>query len=139
QSIGEYFCAFSEVEHELGEAVKVVLSLQENEASDAIVAMLGDFAKKAGLVLTAINDAKNADGSETTKEWKEKAAAVISKAFQCNDDRVRLAHSLLQPSVDGSVHLRRLRVDHGKVKGKEGQKWSHDDFVSKISRLKEVA
>ena len=70
QSIGEYICAFSEVEHEIGEAVKVVLGLQKNDASDAIVALVGDFAKKAGLVLAAINDAKNADGSETSKEWK---------------------------------------------------------------------
>src|SRR5262249_4490763 len=60
------------------------------------------------------------------------------KAFECNEGHVRLAHSLLQPSDDGSVHLKRLRVDRGKIKGKEGQKWSHDDFVRKISRLKEV-
>ena len=35
QSIGEYFVAFSSVELELGEAIKVVFGLRDNEAGDA--------------------------------------------------------------------------------------------------------
>jgi hypothetical protein len=35
QAIGEYFCAFSAVDYELGEAIKVAFGLQNNEASDA--------------------------------------------------------------------------------------------------------
>lgn len=139
QAIGEYFCAFSEVEHELGQAVKVVLGLQKNEAIDAIVGSL-DFAKKAGFVLAVIDDAKKADGSEASKEWKEQAAAAVKEAFDCNTlDRLPLAHSLLQPNKDGSVDLKRLTVDHGKVKGREGKSWTHEDFTKKILRSRGVA
>ena len=49
-----------------------------------------------------------------------------------------LAHSLLQPNADGSVYCLRLRVKDGKVTGRDGVKWSHDDFVKKISRLTEL-
>jgi hypothetical protein len=139
QAIGAYFCEFSRVEQQLGESVKVVYGLQSNEASDAIVAALGDFAKKAGLVWAASKGAKDADGLEASAEWKDKVEATIKRVFSCNDDRVRLAHSLLQPNGDGSVDLVRLRIDHGKVTGRDAVKWSRDDFVEKSRRLKELA
>lgn len=139
QAIGEYFCAFSEVEHELGQAVIVVLGLQKNEASDAIVGTL-DFARKAAFVLAAIDDAKKADGSEASKEWKDKAAAAVKVAFDCNTyDRLPLAHSLLQPNKDGSVDLKRLMVDHGKVKGRGGKSWTYENFTKMILRSRGVA
>ena len=40
QAIGEYFCAFSVLDRELGEAVKVVLGLQSHPAADFVVAAL---------------------------------------------------------------------------------------------------
>jgi hypothetical protein len=40
RAIGVFFCAFSRVEHELGESVKAVYGLEKNDASDAIVAAL---------------------------------------------------------------------------------------------------
>jgi hypothetical protein len=137
QSIGEYFVEFSKVEHELGQAVIVVLGLQKNEASDAIVSSL-DFAKKAGFVLAAINDAKNASGSEASEEWKKGAATAVKEAFECNDDRVSLSHSLLQPNEDGSVDLKRLSLDRGKVKDAE-DRWVYEDFTEKIMRSRAVA
>jgi hypothetical protein len=45
QAVGAYFCAFSELERELGEALKVVLRLEGNAAADVIVALVGDFAR----------------------------------------------------------------------------------------------
>jgi hypothetical protein len=139
QAIGAYFCEFSRVEQELGESVKAVYSLQNNEASDAIVAALGDFARKASIVWAASKGAKNADGSEASAEWKDHAETTIKRVFECNDDRVRLAHSLLQPNADGSVELVRLKIDRGEVTGREGVKWSRGDFVAKIRRLRELA
>jgi hypothetical protein len=139
QAIGAYFCEFSRVEHELGESVKVVYGLQDNEASDAIVAALGDFASKASLVQVASKGAKNVDGSEASAGWKEKVETTIKRVFDSNKDRVRLAHSFLQPNADGSVDLVRLRIDHGKVTGGDGVKWSREDFVTKIQRLKGLA
>jgi hypothetical protein len=40
QAIGAYFSAFSRVEHELGESIKTVYGLENNEASDAIATAL---------------------------------------------------------------------------------------------------
>ncbi len=139
QAIGAYFCEFSGVEQELGESVKAVYGLQNNEASDAIVAALGDFARKASLVHVASKGAKNADGSDASVEWKDKVEYTIKRVFECNDDRARLAHSLLQPNVDGSVELVRLRINQGKVTGRDGVRWSRDDFAAKIQRMKELA
>jgi hypothetical protein len=139
QAIGAYFCEFSRAEQELGESVKVVYGLQSNEASDAIVAALGDFARKASLVWVASKGAKKADGSEASAAWKDKVEATIKRVFSCNNDRVRLAHSLLQPNVDGSVDLVRHSINQGKVTGRDADTWSRDDFVGKIRRLKELA
>ncbi len=111
QAIGEYFAAFSRVEHELGESVKAVLGLENNDTSDAIVAALWDFFKKANLVWAASKGAKK-DGSEASAEWKDKVEATIKRVLECNNDRVRLAHSLLQPNGDGSVDLvQHLKLD----------------------------
>jgi hypothetical protein len=140
QAIGAYYCQFSRVEHELGESVKVVYGLENNEASDAVVAALGDVARKASLVWAASKGAKDTEGKEASEEWKAKVEAIIRRIFDCNQhDRVPLAHSLLQPDADGSVDLVRLKIDHGKVKGKEGVKWSREAFVTKIQQLKELA
>jgi hypothetical protein len=140
RAIGAFFCAFSLVEHELGESVKAVYGLQNNDASDAIVAALGDVARKVNLVRVASKGAKHADGSEASGEWKAKVEATIKRVFDCNDsDRVPLAHSLLQPNADGSVDLVRLKNVGGELRGKGGVKWSRDDFGEKIQRLNELA
>jgi hypothetical protein len=139
QAIGAHFAAFSRVEHELGESVKAVFGLENNDASDAIVAALGDFARKANLVRAASRGAKYADGSEASAEWKDKVEATIKRVLSCNGHRVSLAHSLLQPNDDGSVDLVRLKLDHGKVTGRDAVKWSRDDFREKIQQLHKLA
>jgi len=140
RAIGAFFCAFSRVEHELGEGVKAVYGLQNNDASDAIVAALGDVARKANLVWAAGKGARNPDGSEASAEWKAKVEVTIGRVLNCNQhDRVPLAHSLLQPNADGSVDLVRLKIDQGEVRGKDGVKWSKDDFGEKIERSNKLA
>jgi hypothetical protein len=141
QSIGAYMVAFSRVDHELGESVKAVFGLVNNEASDAIVAALGDVARKASLVWAASKRAKNADGSEASAEWKAKVEATVKRVLDCNNqDRVPIAHSLLQPNADGSVELVRLKIDGGKVKGRESKiTWSQKDFREKTQRLDTLA
>jgi hypothetical protein len=139
RAIGAFFCAFSRVEHELGESVKAVYGLQNNDASDAIVAALGDVAKKASLVWAASKGAKDANGSEASAEWKAKVEATIKRVFDCNDNRVLLAHSLLRPNADGSVVFVHLKNVKGEVRGKDGVKWSQDDFGEKIQRLNKLA
>jgi hypothetical protein len=73
QALGAYFCAFSALEHELGECIKVILHLQDHESADAVVAALGDVTKKIDLVWPAVLAAKNQDGSEPAEEWKKDA------------------------------------------------------------------
>jgi hypothetical protein len=106
QAIGEYFCAFSALDRELGEAVKVVLGLQQHQAAEFVVAALNDVARKAKLVQAAIAVAKNVDGSETSDEWKANANNTIKQILGYNSDsRVPLAHWYLEPQADGTVRL----------------------------------
>src|SRR6266487_1148582 len=108
QAVGEYFCAFSALDRQLGLAVKVVLDLDRHPAGDFVVAALEDPARKANLVLAAVAVAKNADGSETSAKWKKSAEKTVKKALGHNKDtRVAMAHSYLEPQADGSGTLKR--------------------------------
>jgi hypothetical protein len=140
QAIGAFFCAFSRVDHQVGESVKTVYGLQDNDASEAIVAALGDVARKASLVWAASKGAKDANGSDASAEWKDKVEATIKRVFDCNtQDRVPLSHSLLRPNADGSVNLVRLKIEAGEVRGKDGIKWSQDQFKQKTRQLDKLA
>ena len=110
QLIGAYFCAFSELERELGEAIKVVLRLEGNVAADAIVDIMHDFGRKARLVAEAVQGAQLKDGSEPTDDWKARTGKTIKEILGCNNpDRVGLAHDYLEPHADGSVGLPKTR------------------------------
>jgi hypothetical protein len=131
QAIGAYFCAFSELERELGQALKVVLRLIGNPAADAIVAAVGDFARKTRIVQEAVQGAKNADGTEPSGEWKAKADKTMADILGCNrPDRVDLAHDYLEPCSDGSVNLQKS--------GQPARSWSAADLDLKIQKLKDL-
>jgi hypothetical protein len=132
QAIGEYFCAFSELEQELGETIMVILRLQDHEARDNIIAALGeiDITKKIGLVEGAIQGATKNDRSEPG-DWKLSARATTKGIWECIPDRNFLAHSHLEPKSDGSVDIAR----HGKLKG---ESWNKDKLAGKILRLREL-
>jgi hypothetical protein len=131
QAIGAYFCAFSELERELGEAIKVVLRLQGNPAADTIVAVVNDFSRKARVVNAAIQVAKNADGTATTTEWKEKATETMRQILGCNNpDRTDLAHDYLEPHVDGSVSLQKP--------GQKARTWTYDELDRKVQKVKNL-
>ena len=130
EAIGEYFCAFSNLERELGEAIKVVLRLQGNPAADAIVALIGDFARKAGVVREAIQTAKHVDGTDPDQVWKDNADDIMGKILGCNNpDRRDLAHDYLDPHPDGSVDLQKP--------GKDPKPWTTAEFDAKILKLKD--
>ena len=122
QAIGAYFCAFSELERELGEALKIVLQLRGNPAADAIVALVGDFKRKASIVREAIQHARNANWTEPTDEWKAKADKTMGDILGCNNPgRVGLAHDYLEPHPDGSVSLQKP--------GQPKTPWTSTDFA----------
>ena len=135
QSVGEYFCAFSALERALGEAIKVIYRLQPHEAAEAIIAALGDMSKKIDLVWTASRMAKNANGSETSPDWKNAAGKTMSEVWECSGDRNRLAHSFLDPNTDGSVTIERLCVQGGKLDAGAPSTWTRDQFKDKVRRL----
>jgi len=135
EAIGAYFCAFASLERELWQTIKVVYRLQNHEAADAIVAALGDFSRKGSLVRAAVQLAKRADGTDTSDEWKESADATLGAILGCSDERNRLAHGELEPHEDGSVLIRRLKPDKGKLKGFDPVLWSQESFTSKIAAL----
>jgi hypothetical protein len=137
QAIGEYFCAFSTLERELGETIKVIFRLEAHEAKDTIVAALGDVSKKINVVWTASQFAKRADGSDTGKDWKENADKTMAAIWKCNGDRNQLAHSFLEPKADGSVELTRLRLEGGELRGADDpNKWTQDNFRTKLKQLR---
>jgi hypothetical protein len=134
QAIGAYFCAFSAMERELGETIKVVFRLHRHEAADTITAALGDISKKTVLVLSATQLVKRPDRSDVTEDWKKNAAKTMSQVFKCNDERVLLAHSHLEPNIDGSVKITRLQVPHGLFKITEAT-WTQADFAERCTRI----
>jgi hypothetical protein len=94
RAIGAFQCAFSVLEHELGETIKTILRLQQPEAGDMVVAALGDFARKASFIRAAIAVAKKPDGSGTSDEWKAKTDKTIRDCLGVNQvSRVLLALS----------------------------------------------
>jgi hypothetical protein len=137
QAIGEYFCAFSQLDRELGDTIKVALRVQNHDAGDMIVAALGDVARKASLLRAAVRVAKTAKGSDTTEDWKNSTDQTISKIFAVNDDRVLLAHSLLEPQSDGAVKFTRLHIPNGVFKSRQGT-WTQPDFTSKVHDLADL-
>jgi hypothetical protein len=131
QAIGEFFCAFSRLERELGEALKVVLRLQENEAADTIVAIVQDFLRKVRVVRRAVQTAKKADATDPNEQWKSKADKLMGEIMKCNNpDRVDLAHDYLEPHGDGSVSLEKP--------GEEPKLWTSQDFARKIAKLNDL-
>jgi hypothetical protein len=114
QAIGAYMCAYSDAAYELGETLKVLFGVKDNTMADAIVAALGDFARQARLAGALCQDARNADGTELSKERKEQIDSTISDCFRCNDDRVKIAHGRLEPRADGSVANRSRQSRKGR-------------------------
>jgi hypothetical protein len=139
QAIGAYFCAFSALERELGEAIKVIFRLEKHEASDTIVAALGDVSKKVNLVWAASLLAKNTDGSETSHDWKKKVHKTMGRIWACTDNRNQLAHSFLLPNDDGSVEFARISVRSGVLKRKNPNKWPQSRFYRQVTLLKALA
>jgi hypothetical protein len=137
QALGEYFCAFSALDRELGQAVKVVLRLSDHPAGDFVVAALQDTARKASLVFAAVGVAKTADGSDPSEQWKSDAAKTIKQALGHNQDtRVLLAHSYLEPQPDGSITLTKQNLQAGRLAGGDPKTW--DDLENKINEVREI-
>jgi len=139
QAIGGYMCAYSDAAYELSETLKVLFGVKDKPMADAIVAALGDFARQANLARALCQDARNADGTELSKERKEQIDSTISDCFTCNDDRVKIAHGRLEPGADGSVAIVYIKVERGGVKGKNPIIWSPTDWTEKTKKLTKLA
>jgi hypothetical protein len=139
QAIGEYFSEFSELERELGEAVKMVLHLDGHDAADIVVAALRYPSMKASLVRAAAEIAKKKDGSETSTEWKTKADKTLKEIIKHSDGtRNTLAHSLLKPREDGLVDVTSRTLSHtGQMTPEATKPWNLKDEIDEVRRLTE--
>jgi hypothetical protein len=136
QAIGEYFAEFSELERELGEAVKVVLDLETHDAADIVVAALKYPSNKASLVRAAVEVATKKDGSEPTA-WKAEADDTLKEIIEHSDGaRNTFAHSHLEPQEDGSVKTTRQTLSHrGQMTWGEPKTWNLKDETNEVRRL----
>jgi hypothetical protein len=133
EAIGHFYCAFSELDYELGEALKVIFRMQNHEAADAIVA-LADFVKKIHLIMSAAEFAQRPTGKDLPVAWKQAAEKTLKNVLKVNDeDRVPLAHSRLQPQADGSVLVTRLTA-RGSLKI-QNDRWTQEHFRRKCEQL----
>ena len=133
QAIGEYFAEFSELERELGEAVKTVLHLEKHDAADIVVAALRYPSTKASLVRAAAEIARKKDGSETSPEWKAKADKTLGEIGKhCYDSRNTLAHSLLEPQEGGSVKVTSRTLS---ASGQKTETRNLKDEIDTVQRL----
>src|SRR5262245_5761821 len=139
QAIGQYFSEFSELERELGEAVKVVLHLESHDAAEIVVAALRYPSTKASLVRAAAEIARKKDGSETSPEWKAKADKTLQEIIKHSDgSRNTLAHSLLEPQADGSVQVTRPHLSHsGQMTPGVPEPWNLKDEIEDVQSLTE--
>jgi hypothetical protein len=132
EAIGEFFCAFSNLERELGEAIKVVLGLRDHPAADAIVGFLRDFKRKTDIVRAGSQGAKRADGTDPDEKWKRDVAKLMDEVLGCNNPyRINLAHDYLEPHADGSVSL--------KTPGETPKTWTSENFSQKIANMNALA
>jgi hypothetical protein len=140
QAIGEYFAEFSELERELGEAVKVVLHLEGHEAADIVVAALRFPSSKASLVRAAAKIATKKDGSEPPAAWKATADDTLEKIIKhSNGSRNTLAHSLLEPREDGLVNVTTRSLSHsGQMSPGATEPWNLKDEIDEVRRLTDV-
>jgi hypothetical protein len=132
QAIGVYFSEFSELERELGEAVKVVLHLEEHEAADLVVDLLRYPRNKASLVKEAAEIAtKKKDGSKISTKWKTRANKTLGDILGHNEAcRDHLAHSHLEPQENGSV-----KVTRGSKGQRKPKNWNLQTKIDEVRRL----
>ena len=130
QAIGQYFSEFSELERELGEAVKVVLHLEGHDAADLVVDLLRFPRNKAQLVKGAAQIAtKKKDGSKISTKWKASANTTLGKILKHNEAcRDHLAHSHLEPQENGSIKVTRRS-------GGKSQNWKLQTKIDEVRRL----
>ena len=132
EAIGEFFCAFSNLERELGEAIKVVLRLRDHPAADTIVDLVGDFARKANIVREAVQGAKRPDGTDPDEKWKRDVDEMMKQILGCNNPPPQKSRArLFKPHADGSISLQKP--------GETPRPWTSEDFSRKIANMNELA
>jgi hypothetical protein len=77
--------------------------------------------------------------TDLSEERKEQIDRTIKDCFDCNDERVKIAHGRLEPRADGSVEIVHVKVDRGGVKGKDPVIWSLNDWSKNTKDLIKLA
>src|SRR4051812_35557854 len=121
-ALGQFFIAFSETEHAIGDLIRSMLRLDKGQ-DDLVVAALGDFARKANIVKAGLSSAATFGSSPThdkdpplDRQLVDLGLRAMSKALAINNIRVPFAHGYLSQNNDGSIDVTHLRITDGKVK-----------------------
>jgi hypothetical protein len=132
QAIGKYFAEFSELERELGEAVKVVVDLEKHDAANIVVDLLRYPRTKAELVRGALQiTTKKKDGTKISTKWKARAHKTLGTIIEHNNAcRDYLAHSHLEPLENGSV-----KVTRGSKGQRKPENWNLQTKIDEVRRL----
>ena len=93
QAIGHYFSAFSELERELGEAVKVVLHLETHDAADIVVAALRYPSMKASLVRAAAEIGRRRMGPKLRRNGRRRRTTRSKTSSNTAKAAVILLHT----------------------------------------------
>jgi hypothetical protein len=136
--IGKFMCAFSALEQELNEAIRVVFKLHDNDWWNVIVASLSDFARKVNTVAGAMDYARTVDGKLPQEDVIKQHKKLLNKVKGFNQtNRVLVAHSLLEPKADGTLQMTRMTVD-GQLKITP-HVWTLQNLEEKIQELESMA
>lgn len=138
RAVGRFFCTFSKVEDELGQALKVIFKIDHLANADVLVACLGDLTKKLNAVWSGIEQSLTADGSPPQEAWKMSAEGTMKRILTINTEwRVPLAHSYLEPLQAGALKLTRM-TSQGVLKVVE-REWTVGQLDGKSNELDALA
>jgi hypothetical protein len=99
-ALPDFFIAYSDMDRAIGDAVKAMLKVKGAD-EDLVVAALGNFAKRADVVLAGLESAttfgatKAGTPPELNERAKDDGQKALRKALGLNAIRVKLAHGHL--------------------------------------------
>lgn len=128
--IGRFMYHFGQIEGALDEGIRKIFELQPDPAK--IISATIDYSKKVGIVKSVlIIQASDPDRAELTKK-----GSVFSRAMNCNQSRLIVAHSPFVPHGNG------VQFDRSTT-GADGLNridpiWTLKDFKDKFEEMERV-
>jgi hypothetical protein len=120
-ALADFFMGYSEMDRAVGDAIKAMLKVKGSD-EDLVVAALGNFAKRADVVLAGLETATTFGATKTgappdlNERAREEGKKALKRALGLNVIRVKLAHGHLLQNDDGSFTVTHLNLANGEIK-----------------------